>query len=204
MEVTGFVDLDNVGNQLRALETEEHGTSKVDAATHLLVLVVRGLATGLRFPFAHFATTGIRADNLMTIVWQAIKQIEACGLGVVAVTCDGARPNRKFIRLNSSGKFANSVVNPYSRIQQLFLMHRILSKLPAIVGRSHFQMGKSINDGTLQNFIVHVVRGFVINSAAEQRQVHQLESSCSVVGAVPEDKQRSWSFNRKENQAGTH
>ena len=57
-EVVGFVDMGDVNNELADLEREcstadQHPT----IATHMLVLMVRGVFTGLRFPYAHFPTT---------------------------------------------------------------------------------------------------------------------------------------------------
>ena len=70
-------------------------------ATHVLVLMVRGLFTRLNFPYAHFATDGISGDLLSPIVWEAVRQVEAIGLNVVFTAADGASPNRKFFRLHN-------------------------------------------------------------------------------------------------------
>ena len=39
-------------------------------ATHLLVLMVRGVFFKLQFPFAHFATKGITTHLVFPIVWE--------------------------------------------------------------------------------------------------------------------------------------
>ena len=51
-----------------------------------------------------FATTGATADELYSIVWEAIKRIELLGLKVMSITCDGASPNRKFFNMFKSNK----------------------------------------------------------------------------------------------------
>ena len=71
-------------------------------ASHLLVLLVRGIFIKLNFPYAHFATDGVTADLLFPIVWEAVRQIECIGLKVIFVTADGASPNRKFFRMHKS------------------------------------------------------------------------------------------------------
>ena len=56
-EVVGFVDMGDVSNKIADFEREcstihQHPT----IATHLFVLMVRGVFTSLRFPYAHFPT----------------------------------------------------------------------------------------------------------------------------------------------------
>lgn len=100
-EVVGFTNLGNINDELLQLERvclgdEEHPP----IATHLLVLMVRGIFFKLDFPYAHFATEGVTADLLFPIVWEAIRQIESIGLKVIFVTADGASQNRKFFRMH--------------------------------------------------------------------------------------------------------
>ena len=63
-EIVGFVDLGSVDNELQLLENSAGRKQPVArlcpaVATHILVLMVRGIATSLRFPWAHFPTTGV-------------------------------------------------------------------------------------------------------------------------------------------------
>lgn len=122
-EVIGFVNLGDINNQLSSFEkactsdTPQHP----EVATHMLVLMVRGLVTGVRFPYAHFFTAGVTADFLFPIVWKAIQQLEMCGFKVFGVTSDGASPNRKFYRMHGSAEKGphhlplHKVRNPYSQ-----------------------------------------------------------------------------------------
>lgn len=41
---------------------------------------------------------GVSGHDLHGIVWNAIRRLEQIGLHVVAVACDGAKPNRKFFK----------------------------------------------------------------------------------------------------------
>ena len=121
-EVCGFVDLGKTANQLQVIESS---LSKDKApippiATHMLVVMIRGLTTSLRFPYVHFPTKGATALNLLDIFWDTVEQLEMIGLKVIAVSCDGAGPNRKFFRLHSSCvpesvSLCHQTVNPYSK-----------------------------------------------------------------------------------------
>lgn len=55
----------------------------------------------------------------MTLAWEAIRHLEFCGFKVIAVTCDGASTNRKFIRahpsLDKDNKLSYKAKNPYSK-----------------------------------------------------------------------------------------
>ena len=103
-EVVGFVNLGEINNDLLRLENSichQHKQCQPNAiATHLLVILVRGIFIKLNFPYAHFATEGITADILFPIVWEAVRQIEWLGLKIIFVTADGASPNRKFFRMH--------------------------------------------------------------------------------------------------------
>ena len=105
-QVVGFVKLSDVDNQLSELESKydtDQEKPHPDIATHLLVLMVRGLFSHIKYPYAHFATTGVSADSLLSIIWEAVRQLEMCGFTVMGVTSDGASPNGKFYRLRSTG-----------------------------------------------------------------------------------------------------
>ena len=120
-EVIGFVNMGNVSDQLSELEeackAEKPEHPKV--AKQMLVFMVRGIFKHLEFPYAHFPTTDITSDCIMTLAWEAIRHLEFCGFKVIAVTCDGASTNRKFIRahpsLDKDNKLSYKAKNPYSK-----------------------------------------------------------------------------------------
>ena len=123
-EIVGFVDHGSVDNELQLLENSASRKQPVArlcpaVTTHILVLMVRGIATSLIFPWAHFPTTGVTASSLMSIMWEAIEILDFLGFKVLAITSDGAGPNRKCYRLHEAlsrnrEEHLYKVPNPYS------------------------------------------------------------------------------------------
>ena len=85
-------------------------------ATHILGIMVRGVFSGRHFPYAHFPTTGVTGATLFSLVWEAIERLERLGFKVVALTGDGASPNRKFFSLHaeSQEEICYKTLNPYA------------------------------------------------------------------------------------------
>ena len=85
-------------------------------ATHLLTVMVRGLFSSCRFPLAHFPTASLTGDQVFSVVWEAVERVERIGLKVIAVTADGAGPNRKFFHLHPSKRngVGYKTTNPYT------------------------------------------------------------------------------------------
>ena len=113
-KVVGFVDLGDINNELMQLEK---GTEHPPIATHVLVLMIRGLFFKLEFPYAHFATEGASADTLYPIIWEAIRRLELDGVKVICITADGSSSNRKFFRMNKSHDLSipYKTKNPYAK-----------------------------------------------------------------------------------------
>ena len=109
-KIIGFIDLGTVGNQLLEFEQSCQSTH-TPIATHMLVLMVRGIFMHLEYPYAHFPTHKLSGADIFSIVWEAIERLEFIGFKVLVVTADGASPNRKFFSLH--GKL-NRTQNPYS------------------------------------------------------------------------------------------
>ena len=77
--------------------------------------MVRGIFTSLEYLYAQFPTTGVTADALYPIVWDAVYNLESSGFRVVAFACDGATPNRKFSKMHANGnKLVYKTPNIYS------------------------------------------------------------------------------------------
>ena len=117
--IIGFVDIGDVGNQLNQLEEKYGADTHVHhrpIATHMLVLMVRGIFFKMEYPYAHFPTKRLTATSLSSIVWQGIERLEFLGFKVLAVTGDGASTNRKFFRMNSNpaDHSCHKTVTPYS------------------------------------------------------------------------------------------
>ena len=99
-ELVGYTDLDKFGNSLTSLENELEG-KKPELARYMLVVMVRGIASNLKFPLAAFATNGITADLLYGIMLKAVEIVELqAELKVMFITCDGASPNRRFFEMH--------------------------------------------------------------------------------------------------------
>lgn len=116
-QLIGFVDLDDTSNQImqfqNSIDNSEH-----KLASSMLVLMVRGATTNLKFPFASFATRGLHANQLQTIIMRAIELLEIdCGLKCLYVSCDGAGQNRRFFEMNKTevnDEPCNWMPNPYA------------------------------------------------------------------------------------------
>ena len=78
--------------------------------------MVRGVSTSLQFPFAQFPTAGATAPALSIKLLSAVEHLETAGLHVVAITGDGAAPNRKCFKMLSSNieGVLHKALNPYS------------------------------------------------------------------------------------------
>ncbi|MBA4719384.1 MAG: hypothetical protein HRO68_09930 [Nitrosopumilus sp.] len=99
--VIGFVDLDDINNHLQAFEKSlSDSNSKPTLATHIVVFMVRGLFSSLRFPYAQFPCSSLNGHTLYALVWECISHLENVGFKVLALTADGASCNRKFFKMH--------------------------------------------------------------------------------------------------------
>ena len=113
-KVIGFTDLGDINNELLQLE---NNTEHPPIATHVLVLMVRGIFFKMESPYAHFGTDGISADMLFPIVWEAIRCLEIDGIKVISITADGDSSNRKFFKMHKSltdQSLCYKTLNPYA------------------------------------------------------------------------------------------
>ena len=115
----GLVDIGKVNNELIRFEQscdESTTMPELEIAKYMLVFMVRGICTSLKFPFAQFATKNMTADLLFPLVWETIQKLELLGLKVIAVTCDGASQNRSFFQMhaNSTDGKIHKTINPYA------------------------------------------------------------------------------------------
>lgn len=114
----GFVDLDDINNHLQAFEKSLSASeSKPTLATHIVVFMVRGLFSSLRFPYAQFPCSSLNGHTLYALVWECISHLETIGFKVLALTADGASCNRKFFKMHrekSSTCFPHKTANIYA------------------------------------------------------------------------------------------
>lgn len=70
-KIIGFVDIDDLNNQLGQLEntcvSDTVQSSHPTVATHMLVLVVRGIFFQMEYPYAHFPTHRLTAASLFRL-----------------------------------------------------------------------------------------------------------------------------------------
>ena len=81
--VLGFVNLGEFNNSLSQFEHECKGENEAvheRVATHILAFMVRGIFSSLKFPYAHFPTKGASADTIFPLIWEAVMNLEDCGL----------------------------------------------------------------------------------------------------------------------------
>ena len=115
-KVVGFVELEDINHQLKELENPQSASHVPPIATHLLVFMVKGIFTSCKFPYAHFPTDSLTGDQIFSIAWETVERLERSGFKVVAITADGASPNRKMFHMNSFNKdhLCYKTPNPYT------------------------------------------------------------------------------------------
>ena len=100
-ELIGFVNLSDIGQHLSALEHACNNENNLpQLATHMLVFMVRGICSALKFPYAQFPVKASSGGTLHPIVWECVEHLESIGLKVLAFVSDGASCNRKFYKMH--------------------------------------------------------------------------------------------------------
>ena len=95
------MNLGDVYDELDKLQRNlKSSTTTPEVATYVLTLMVRGIFTPLRFPYANFPTTSITGDSMFLIVWEAVERLEKLGFKVLVITADGASANRRFFQMH--------------------------------------------------------------------------------------------------------
>ena len=85
--VIGFTNLGEINNHLLAFERAIEGTERDDGslAKSMLVMMVRGLFTSLRFPYAQFPCEKVTGDLLFQPFWHAVYRLERMGFKVISI-----------------------------------------------------------------------------------------------------------------------
>jgi len=93
----GYSDLGEVNNLLSDYEQQLNTSERTPRSLgkSMLMFMIRGLFTSLKFPYVQFAAANTKGVDLFFLVHQAIKHLTCLGLCVVTITCDGASDNRK-------------------------------------------------------------------------------------------------------------
>ena len=73
-----------------------------NVATHVMSFHLRTFLGHIKFNLGFFATEGALSFQIYPLFWKAVGLLEmACNLKVIGAVCDGASPNRKFIKMHS-------------------------------------------------------------------------------------------------------
>ena len=115
----GFTYLGDIDSHLTQLEqmTEGGKSDGLPLANTMLVFIVRGLFSGLQFPYAQFPCSSLSGDQLFPLFWEAVARLERYGVKVMGITCDGLSANRRFLKLHGDSRgteFTYKVPNPYT------------------------------------------------------------------------------------------
>ncbi|SMN01233.1 hypothetical protein SPONN_2329 [uncultured Candidatus Thioglobus sp.] len=117
-EMIGFINVTDINEYLLAYErscSDPEQPCKPKLATHMLVFMVRGICSSLKFPYAQFPVSSASGDILHPIVWECVEHLEMIGLKVLSFVCDGASCNRKFYKMHEIGNGVNyKVKNVYA------------------------------------------------------------------------------------------
>ena len=119
-ELIGYVDIGDPELNFSTFKDSD------DLATHCLVYYIRGVASGLKFCFAYFATKGVTATQIMPTFWKSVSILELeCNLFVIAAVSDGASPNRSFYRMhkdmdNSESEVVYRTINVFAQDRYIY------------------------------------------------------------------------------------
>ena len=86
-ELVGFVDLEW---EMTSYTWKKSLKNEKSLAKNVLVIMVRGVGTNLKFPLAHFATNCVTSDQLFPILWKYVKYTHGNKLGS---TCNNVTTN---------------------------------------------------------------------------------------------------------------
>ena len=117
-EVIGFTDLGDINSHLKFEQTfmDEKEDLMLPHANSMLVILVQGLFSQLKFPYAQFPCTELSGDQMYNPFWEAVGRLELCGFKLLALTCDGLAANRRLFKLHNpkSSSLVYKVSNSYA------------------------------------------------------------------------------------------
>ena len=138
-ELIGYVDLGETELNYATLEKTDN------IATHILAFLIRSIVNPFKFNLANFETSGASASQMFPLIWKTISICELNCLKVLAVTCNGASPNRKLFKMhfsmtneddmNPDVDVTYKTINLFSEEKRfiLFQMCRFISDVPHLL-----------------------------------------------------------------------
>ena len=126
--LVGYTEIGDINSHLQAFEhsiqennselsSEEASSSSSGKiiADSMLVLMVRGLFTSLKFAYVQIPCISVSGHQMFHPFWNAVCRLERCGFKVLALTCDGLAANRRLFQLHGAQKdLTYKVLNPYA------------------------------------------------------------------------------------------
>lgn len=80
----------------------------------MLMFMVRGLFTPLKFPYVQFVAASTKGADVFPLVRQAVKHLTHLGLTVTTITFDGASGNRRMFQMfNSKADLSYKTINVF-------------------------------------------------------------------------------------------
>ena len=99
-KILGFTEVGPLNEELKAFERKCKGETDAPLASHMLVLMVRGITSELQKPLAYFPCEhGFLAYELYNVLNEAVELLEFAGLSVHCLVSDGASSNRKLYNM---------------------------------------------------------------------------------------------------------
>ena len=140
----GYQDLGDVNNILHDAESQvtNPNNCKRPLAKIMLVFMVRGLFSSLKYPYVQFPASSTKGADLFPLFRQVVSRLTRLGLHILATTCDGASDNRRMFALQYCGNKKDLVyktTNVY-RDEEIFFISDPPHLLKTI--RNCFQRGK--------------------------------------------------------------
>lgn len=84
-----------INNRLARFERECcEGNQTPSIATHMLVLMIRGIFFMVMFPYVHLPTSNLTGEKLFNIIWETIERFEHHGFKVLVASADTASVNK--------------------------------------------------------------------------------------------------------------
>ena len=96
-KILGCTETGDFNEDLSAFERKCNETTDPPLATHVLVLMIHGIASELQKPVAYFLChSGFTSNELYTVLNEAVGILEFVGFTVHCYVSDGASTNQKF------------------------------------------------------------------------------------------------------------
>ena len=96
--IVGFRELGDINEELNEFERkfQNSSTKFKELATYVICFMARGLMKRFSHPVSYFSSRGFTSDQLFPVTSRAIRILEAIGLEVIAVVCNGQLPTKDF------------------------------------------------------------------------------------------------------------